>query len=512
VQEGTGTVTVTTLDPSTQATQSATANFSVTWPASAPGSPAVIPAGNPLTAIYRSPCPSGHMVRAQFAPIGTLPQNGMSTPYFSCTGANASFIIAGMRASTSYTIAPQDSQGTALGGAVTFTTGAIPAAVLPILPTLTPSGTSTAPESVFLESFIEPYIIPVAYDAGGNVIWYNYPPAPGGINQLMRSFTGGTLVLAQQNGLIQQIDLLGNILRETNISRVGEQLAAAPWNIGTPGVSRIADFNHDAFELSDGSIATLCIIEELADQGDGKGTVDVLGDAIVVLNQNWQVSWAWNGFSHLDITRKATLNDTCSSYEVGCPLLTLVSPGTEANDWMHANALTTTGDGNLLLSIRNQDWIVKIDYAGGTGNILWHFGVGGDFTATGDPSEPVLFPSHQHDASLAGTKLMLFDNANATFASLGGSRGEVWTINEAALSAQLVTDARMNQYSSVVGSARTLQNGNLYFEAGFIDGTYSQSIEFNSNAPYASPLVTFTSNAPSYRGFRMTDLYSPESP
>jgi hypothetical protein len=279
----------------------------------------------------------------------------------------------------------------------------------------------------------------------------------------------------------------------------------------TAGVSRLADFDHEGFQLPDGSIGTLSIIENLTEQGGS--VADVLGSAIIVLDANWQVSWAWNPFVHLDINREATLGDTCVSYAVGCPLLTLVPPGVAANDWMHANALTTTDDGNLLLSIRDQDWIAKIDYAGRTGNILWRFGADGDFTASGDSSEPVLFPSHQHDASLAGTTLMLFDNANATNAELGGSRGEVWTIDETAMTAHLDIDARMNTYSSVVGSARTLQNGNLYFLSGYINnGAYSQSVEFTSNTPYASPAQTFTATAPAYRSFRMTDLYSPENP
>ena len=505
-----GTLTVTARYPNSLATQSSTISFTVTWPASASGSPAVIPAGNPLTAIYRAPCPAGDSVRAQFAPLGTGLASGMTTPPQTCTGTDATFIVAGMKASTTYVIIPQNSQGTAIAGQVTFTTGAIPASVLPLLPTVTPSGPTTAPEQVFLESYISPNILPVAYDAGGNVIWYNYPPALGGIDQLMRALPGGYLILAQQNGVIQEIDLLGNVLRETNITRVGEQLTGAPWNIVVPGTSRVADFDHEGFPLPDGSIATISIIENLANQGDG--IVDVLGSAIVVLGTNWQVTWAWNPFTHLDITRKATLNDTCASFQVGCPLLELVPAGTQANDWMHANAVSTTSDGNLLLSIRDQDWVVKIDYAGGTGDILWRFGADGDFTATGDPSEPVLFPSHQHDASLSGTTLMLFDNANATNGELGGSRGEVWTINETAKTAKLNTDARMNTYSSVVGSARTLMNGNLYFLSGFINGTYSQSIEFTNNSPYATPAVTFTASSPSYRSFRMTDLYSPENP
>ena len=447
------------------------------------------------------------MVQAQFAQLGTPLQNGMATPLQVCGDGQATFIIAGMKASATYAIALEDTQVGASGNLVTFTTGAIPKSVLSVLPALTPSGLSTAPEKVFLESFIVNDILPVAYDSTGAVIWYNYPPAIGGINQLMRPLPGGYLMMAQQNGVIQEIDLLGNVLRETNVAHVGEQLSAPPFSTLTEGVRRLADFNHDAYPLPDGSIATLSVIEALANQGDG--VTDVLGDAIVVLDSNWQVSWVWNSFTHLDIRRKATQNDMCASFTVGCPELRFVPQGTNANDWTHANALTTTDDGNLLLSLRNQDWILKIDYASRSGNILWRFGAGGDFTASGDASEQVLFPSHQHDASLHGSKLMIFDNANATYQQFGGSRGLVWNINEAARTAYLYIDARMGTYSGIVGSARTLMNGNLYFLSGFVNPSYSQSIEFSNGAPYAKPLLSFTATNSAYRSFRMTDLYTP---
>jgi len=48
-----------------------------------------------------------------------------------------------------------------------------------------------------------------------------------------------------------------------------------------------------------------------------------------------------------------------------CPPLYLAS---QANDWMHGNSVSRTPDGNLLLSIRNQDWVVLIDYQDGKGS------------------------------------------------------------------------------------------------------------------------------------------------
>jgi hypothetical protein len=38
-------------------------------------------------------------------------------------------------------------------------------------------------------------------------------------------------------------------------------------------------------------------------------------------------------------------------------------------------------DGNLILSVRHQDWVIKIDYRGGSGDghMIWRLGQNGDF-------------------------------------------------------------------------------------------------------------------------------------
>ncbi len=70
-------------------------------------------------------------------------------------------------------------------------------------------------------------------------------------------------------------------------------------------------------------------------------------------------------------------------------------------DWTHSNALIySASDGNLLLSMRHQSWILKIDYnnGAGSGNVLWRLGYQGDFALTqnGRPqrrSKPVVLIS-----------------------------------------------------------------------------------------------------------------------
>ena len=65
-------------------------------------------------------------------------------------------------------------------------------------------------------------------------------------------------------------------------------------------------------------------------------------------------------------------------------------------DWLHANSVSwSPEDGDLVVSLRTQDWAIKIDYANGTGNghVVWKLGQGGNFTAIAHPrSNPVVLP------------------------------------------------------------------------------------------------------------------------
>ncbi len=61
-------------------------------------------------------------------------------------------------------------------------------------------------------------------------------------------------------------------------------------------------------------------------------------------------------------------------------------------DWTHSNAVVySKDDGNILVSVRHQNWVLKVNYADGVGDgsILWRLGQGGDFTMIGgtDPTD-----------------------------------------------------------------------------------------------------------------------------
>ena len=67
-------------------------------------------------------------------------------------------------------------------------------------------------------------------------------------------------------------------------------------------------------------------------------------------------------------------------------------------------------DGNILLSERSQDWVLKVNYGNGQGDghLIWRMGPFGDFTILNPPptqcGDPNVFPwfTHQHDAAFHG--------------------------------------------------------------------------------------------------------------
>jgi len=89
-------------------------------------------------------------------------------------------------------------------------------------------------------------------------------------------------------------------------------------------------------------------------------------------------------------------------------------------DWTHSNAIAySPDDGNFLVSIRHQHWIVKVDYrdGAGTGNILWKLGHEGDFKLQGG-IDPTDWFYAQHDVNFVSSnttgsfQLAIMDNGD----------------------------------------------------------------------------------------------------
>jgi hypothetical protein len=128
-------------------------------------------------------------------------------------------------------------------------------------------------------------------------------------------------------------------------------------------------------------------------------------------------------------------------------------------DVTHANSIDVDHDGNLLLSVRHFDEVIKVDRE--TGEILWHMGGENspynEFTFINDPLNGF---SYQHTANrLENGNLLLFDNGNLHDPPV--SRAVEYAIDEEAQTAELVWSYTTEDewYAASRGSAQRLPDG-----------------------------------------------------
>jgi hypothetical protein len=351
-----------------------------------------------------------------------------------------------------------------------------------------------------------------ATDLTGQVTWYYDPaqagflpnnPAPGASllpgRTVLVMGADSAATLPMSLNILREIDLAGNPLRETNLAVVNAQLTAMGHDI-------IYGFTHDVQRLPNGNTVALGLTERTVDI-NGTPT-NYVGTMIVVLNQDFQVTWAWDAFDYLDVNRVPVLGEVV---EPGSTEPTAAVPSLPAVDWLHSNSISwSPADQNLVLSLRHQDWVIKIDYKNGKGDghIIWRLGQGGDFTV--NSTDPNPWFSHQHDVHfIDDSTLILFDNGNTRRASdpTADSRGQVWKLDEQTMTATLVVNVDLGNYSDRVGSAQVLSNGNYVFTSG-AQGTpghfIGQSIEV---LPDGTKTYVLQDGTALYRSFRVQTLY-----
>jgi len=584
--EGTYTVEVIAKDFATGATATKTAKFQLNTRVSA-GVARVGKSGNALVALFSSPsCPSGSTMRVAFY-TGTAAPN--YTTWASCNPPTSmNFYVAGMLPSTTYSMYSQTHTGstTTNGTTLTFTTGPLPSR-LPAgyFPTFSVNTAAPAndPNPMLLWSFTK-LIVPVATDLAGNINWY-YGNGQGTL--LTRPIGGGTM-LTIQNGtswdssnttqqLLREIDLAGNTIHETNTGVISNELVALGATDAAPcgpiskpvvGDACLNDFHHDAIRFTYGGqyyTAFMAHIEKLFPAGTqghaGPNPVDILSEMVIVLNSNWQVVWYYDAFDQLDITRAAPLGETCSAGTSDCPTNLFLS--STANDWTHANTVDyvaasssqTPDAGDFLVSMRNQDQVIRINYNQGAGScapppaascIGWYMGppdglTPSSFTFANNYNDPWPWFSHQHDVTYAnsGQKqtvngiteplLTIFDNGNTRYSNAplglgsncdpaGGpddcnSRGMALMVNEATMTVTPVLSQDLGVKTTALGGAGLLSNMNYFFSTGINTAVAAEAIEIAPTAGHVTGTVVTNVQGSSYnyRGWQMPNLYNPPS-
>ena len=396
-------------------------------------------------------------------------------------GGSVPILVAGMKGNTAYHMRamfqPTGTTTTVFTDADhTFTTGAYPTGNLPTLTATTSPGQTpqSGVELLDLVGGTAGRFASVVTDLNGNILW-GYDPgtaAPSGSypNPIKLLPNGHFIIVytfgpngTTETSLIQEVDLTGQVVWELTPAELNAKLAAATCtgcNITVLGT------HHDVAILPNGHLILLAALKKTVPVSGFSSPVTVLADALIDLDQNHNPVWLWNSFDWLDVNRHPMLFP----------------------DWTHSNAVVYSPDDKaLMLSIRHQAWVIKINYndGAGDGSILWKLGYQGDFNllpGTSNAVDPVDWFWAQHDSNFvssttAGTfDVLLFDNGNQRVLDTSGtlcgptttpceSRVPILHLDDSAKTADITWIDKLSPvFSFFGGSARQLANGNIEFD------------------------------------------------
>ncbi|HZD77773.1 MAG TPA: aryl-sulfate sulfotransferase [Acidobacteriaceae bacterium] len=478
----------------------------------------VTPTSNPLVAEYSvNPARNGTVT----VDFGETTDYGMSTSPVATTVGPATVLVAGMKPNTTYHMratANYEDGSSHVDDDHVFTTGSLPPGLIPRYTVTATPGLTPQPGIEFIDT-LQGATASTAYatDLAGNVIWFYpftdtqpliilYPVkllpnghfmgliSPNSIGPLTAPIPPGTL------NEIREFDLVGNLVRHLTMTDLNARLAAAGFNV------TLQLFHHDFAPLPNGHILVIAnTLKSFTNLTGIPGTTQVLGDVVVDLDENFNPVFLWNEFDHLDVNRHPFMFP----------------------DWTHSNAIAySPDDGNFLISIRHQSWIIKVDYrnGAGTGNIIWKLGQAGDFTLQGGV-DPTDWFYAQHDVNFVSPnttgsfQLAIMDNGdtrifpsglvcNAPGAPACYSTVPVMQVDENAKTASFLFHQILppNLYNIFAGDTRVQPNTNIEYNlAGVGANSYVMEV-----TPTATPQTVWqmeVTGTNTYRAYRMPSLY-----
>jgi hypothetical protein len=177
---------------------------------------------------------------------------------------------------------------------------------------------------------------------------------------------------------------------------------------------------------------------------------DLCVDEIVERDANGNELWRWSAAGHYAELGGLSVDE----YISGC-----------GYDWTHSNSISMNVDsqGNkfILLSMRNLDRIIKIDYP--SGNIIWQLGKGLDFTFDGSETEDLQWFLHQHSASYLSdiSSVLLFDNGNDRYKTFSEnfSRAIMYELDEVNMTAKIKWKYDIGYYAEHAGKVQRITDG-----------------------------------------------------
>lgn len=253
----------------------------------------------------------------------------------------------------------------------------------------------------------------IAVDAAGDVVWYNRTDQR--VVDLRLLSNGHLLYNESRNHGLFEVDLLGNPVRQWWAAGLEEP----PDDRFIP--VEADTIHHEILELPSGNFLALSTelrplvafpVSEDAPYGV-MAEAAVVGDVVIEFRRDGTIVDRLPLLDLLDPHRigYGSLSPFWSSHYQG------LGPEDPCRDWSHANALCYDADSDaVIVSVRNQDCLVKVDRA--SGQIIWILGDPAGWRPPWRehllrPHGPLEWPYHQHAPELtpSGTILM-YDNGN----------------------------------------------------------------------------------------------------
>ena len=481
---------------------------------------------NPQVALYAMTMPMAGSMSVEF---GTDTNYGLKTWSQSSDtpGATVSVFVAGMKASTTYhmrAVAKFANGTTANDVDHVFTTGAVPASMKLNATTTTTAGMTPQGGVELLNALSGTPTGVVVTDLAGNTLWTYANTSSVAQNYIngVKLMANGNLLMAFGMGIpfsavpaeavneIREVNLAGDTVRRLTVSDLNAALALA--SCAECHVT-LSTFHHEVESLPNGhwlllAAAAVPLSSTSTPALMNAPAATVLGDVIVDVDASMRPVWVWSVFNHLDPNR----------HPFG------------VTDWTHGNAVVySKDDGNLLVSLRHINWVLKVRYMDGVGDgsVLWRLGAGGDFTLQGG-KDPTDWMYAQHlpaffSANTTGVfSLGVMDNGNnrpladGTVCGVAGAAAcyttiPVWRIDESAKTATVTFRQVLpgSEYSFFGGGVQQLANGHVEYDlAGVgLQVPSSQVFEVTQDASAQTVWSMQVTGTYLYRASRMGSMY-----
>jgi Arylsulfotransferase (ASST). len=481
---------------------------------------------NPQVALYAMTLPMAGSMSVEF---GTDTNYGLKTWAQSTdtAGGKVSVFVAGMKASTTYHMRAvvKFANGTTESDVDhVFTTGAMQANMKLNVTTTTAAGMTPQGGVELLNALSGTPTGVVVTDLAGNTLWTYANTSSVAQNYIngVKMMANGNLLMAIGMGIpfsavpaetvneIREVNLAGDAVRRLTVSDLNAALALA--SCAECHVT-VATFHHDVEPLPNGhwlllAAAAVPLSGTSTPALTNAPAATVLGDVVVDVDANMKPVWVWSVFNHLDPNR----------HPFG------------VTDWTHGNAVVySKDDGNLLVSLRHQNWVLKVRYMDGVGDgsVLWRLGAGGNFALQGG-NDPMDWMYAQHLPAFFSTNtsgvfsLGAMDNGNNRPLAGGAICGvaeaagcytaiPVWRIDESAKTATVTFRQVLpgNEYSFFGGNVQQLANGHVEYDLCGVGLTTpnSQVFEVTQDASMQTVWSMQVTGTYLYRASRMGSMY-----